>query len=503
MPRKRRNNKKKPQPQRQPRRKNRQQMNRRTTKSKSGIASYLGSLAGGALAGNAGATLGRAAGSVFSKITGLGDYDIKTNALTGGITSARFESEDVVITHREFLGMVISSPTPGAFDSKVFAINPGIAATFPWLRTLAQAFEEWEPEGIVFEYIPASGSAVGSTNTALGTVVIASQYDVLQQPFQSRVEMEQHEFAVSSVPFQGMVHPIECAPNQTVLPSLYVRTDSTSLEDAADLRFHDHANVTVATVGLQAAEVTLGELWVSYKIKFRKPRLPKNVSIVYKAQGIAFGPGRPFDDLPHDPGSGPLIPSWSSAAVEIFDSTTSRSGEIAFAVPGFYVVKWYGTIDAAGTWTAGYPNVGLGSASVPARSTLYDYFFPEGTSDVVGEQWSSNVDSRYCSRVIEIKTPGEHVNIGIAFSGSAHGAAWQITVYQVPPSYAETGYMATEPMRAILARSKARRPKPVSDRKTRSPEPARSVASLDCTRPTDPYFEESRGLRDGVMVPRR
>ncbi len=43
------------------------------------------------------------------------------------------KSSTVMISHREYLGDVISSATIGAYSGTSYYINPGNVSTFPWL----------------------------------------------------------------------------------------------------------------------------------------------------------------------------------------------------------------------------------------------------------------------------------------------------------------------------------------------------------------------------------
>jgi hypothetical protein len=132
-------------------------------------------------------------------------------------------------------------------------------------------FEEYEFMGLAFEFRSTCGTAVGSTNTALGTVIMATEYDALDPSFTSKQQMEAYEGAISTVPYGNTCHFVECAPRKNPLETMYVR--SGAIPTGADLHLYDQGNFQIATVGMQAANV-IGELWVTYHVKFRKPSLP-------------------------------------------------------------------------------------------------------------------------------------------------------------------------------------------------------------------------------------
>jgi len=176
----------------------------------------------------------------------------------------------VVVEHREYI-QDISSSIP--FIGENFPLNPGVKQTFPWLSQIAENFEEWVPEGILFEYKTTSSNTVVNTtnsNPGLGTVIIATQYNSLNADFGNKQQMENYENAVSVDPSRSVIHPIECARKQTPLDPLYVRTGAVGTQD---LRWYDLGKTTVATVGQQTNNFTIGELWITYRIRFLKPKL--------------------------------------------------------------------------------------------------------------------------------------------------------------------------------------------------------------------------------------
>lgn len=241
---------------------------KKRTRPKTTRLGLLGHIAGGFF-GPHGSDLGRAAGNAISRITGMGDYKVSENSVSKGNSVPTFMQggSGVRICHREFLQDVTGSV---AFTLQSYQINPGLSPTFPLLSQLAATFDEYDLRGLVFEYRPSSGTAVSSTSAALGVVIMATNYDSTDPLFVNKQQMESYEFSNSTVPFQGCIHPVECARNRNVLESLYVRTGNQT--SGTDLRFCDLGVFQLATVGMQSAYVT-GELWVSYDVYLRKPRL--------------------------------------------------------------------------------------------------------------------------------------------------------------------------------------------------------------------------------------
>lgn len=243
------------------------------------LTSALGGIAGTFLGGPAGAaagsSLGGLAGDLLGKITGLGDYKIQYNTLANN--SVKLLSGDAVpavqnthtgvrICHREYITDISSSI---AFSIQNYNINPGLSSTFPWLSAVAQNFQQYKLHGMIFTFVSTSADALNSTNTALGTVILGTNYNASSSNFSSKQQMENNEFTTSSKPSCNVMHMIECDPKQTLQEGkFYVRTGV--LPANQDIKTYDIGNFQIATVGSQAVAV-IGELHVSYDIELMKP----------------------------------------------------------------------------------------------------------------------------------------------------------------------------------------------------------------------------------------
>ncbi|QMW68660.1 capsid protein [Crucivirus-112] len=224
--------------------------------------------------------LGKSAGSALSNIFGLGSYEVKENVFmegrlpqvmnvpTGGGTVIRFQ---------EYLGDVITSATVGAFQNTSWIVNSANRDSFPFLAQIAANYEQYQFEGLVYEFRSTSADALNSTNTALGSVMMATQYDFQDTPFTSKAEMLNYEYSNSVKPSENCMHMIECAPSQSVLPILY--TLDGSVPAGADSRLYHLGRFQVATIGFQAPSVRIGEIHVTYQVRLLKPK-------IYSALGL-------------------------------------------------------------------------------------------------------------------------------------------------------------------------------------------------------------------------
>lgn len=88
--------------------------------------------------------------------------------------------------------------------------------------------------------------------------------------------MENHEFSESVKPSQSITHMIETKRSQSTLTRLYCRNQAP--ENDADIRLYDIGKFQIATQGMQnvlddTKNNSIGELWVTYQVKFYKPKI--------------------------------------------------------------------------------------------------------------------------------------------------------------------------------------------------------------------------------------
>lgn len=222
-------------------------------------------------------------GSMLGNITGMGRYSVKKNSLLERMTSSSVPfmhsaADGVRIRHREYIADVIVPASASTFNNTTYSINPGLDTSFPWLAAVAQNFEEYKFHGLIFEFVSTSANALNSTNTALGTVVMAAEYNAAQSAYINKQQMENSMWALSSKPSNNICAPIECDMKMNPISQLYVRTGA--VPSGKDIRLYDFCNLQIATVGMQGTgPFTIGELWVSYDIELYKPQLSSGLNL--------------------------------------------------------------------------------------------------------------------------------------------------------------------------------------------------------------------------------
>jgi hypothetical protein len=246
----------------------------------SSIGKFVGNIIHPSL-GNIGSNVG----SAIDKIFGSGDYTVRGNSIMSGQAPSFSSSENGIrVSHREYVSDMQSSTL---FSNISYQINPGNVKLFPWLSNVAKNFETYDLHGLVMYYKPLSGTAISSTNPAQGAVIFSTNYDVLNPSFVSKQEAEAYQFTTSTVPYNPMVHPVECKPSLTPLPRKYItdKEDYHLLASDDDPRLHYHGAFQAMTFGQQSNGANLGEMWISYDITLYTPKKPSesdtNIALFY------------------------------------------------------------------------------------------------------------------------------------------------------------------------------------------------------------------------------
>lgn len=326
-----------------------------------GFGRDVGTVIGGAIGGYAGvpqlAGLGGRIGAYASKITGYGAYNVSRNSLImqdpPEIMNSRYKEGAVIVRHREYLTDIISSQ-----DFTIQAsvdVNPGLLSSFPWLSQVANAFEEWEPSGMIFEFVTSSGSALTGTNPSLGEVMISSQYNSYAPAFTTKQQMLNQIFATSTVPSANSMHPLECKPSQNQVTRFYTRDGAA----VGDTRLYDLCRTTVATSGQLASGNNLGELWVTYEVCFYKPKLQIVEDLVAPVAHYNFGyPASPIS------GTTPLFGDTSATPSSVNPDPFGivwAANRLGFTVPALQGDKFTGVLVMSGLMAVGDSVFGISS----------------------------------------------------------------------------------------------------------------------------------------------
>lgn len=293
---------------------------------------------------NIGAGLGELGSEVYKFFTGRGSYEVLNNSLLAShgnpdmlpIVNKPNKPGAVIIRKSEYVCDIVSGAS-GSFSNRTFSINPGLIQTFQWLSQVAVNFDEYEFCGLYFEYRTMSVDALNSTNTALGQLVMAVNYNAADPPFSSKQQMENYEAAVSVKPSQSVRFFVECSKSLNVLTDLYVRGGEVPPDQ--DVRLYDLGLLNVAVNGMQASNVNIGELWVCYEVCLWKTRLYTSIGYAspwFRAESDSWTDISPFA------GFSGGVDAGSTLAVTVANNLITFP---LFPLPQTYSVylNWYGT----------------------------------------------------------------------------------------------------------------------------------------------------------------
>lgn len=292
-----------------------------------GVGSLLSLTPARALAPLASTVLGYAGeriGNTVGKYMGWGGYTVKKNTISEGTMPPYMHNSGKTVRHchREYLGDIITDAVAGAFKLQSFQVNAANAQSCPWFWRIAANFQKYRIHGAVFDFESASGDALTAGNTALGTVIMASNYNCADDNFQTRFDMENTQYTVSAKPSQSFTHIIECDPAMQTQNSLYTAINGIPSGNTSDNECN-WVNFQIATVGMQAASVNIGSLYFKFDIELLQP-VSTSANTAYLADWFGgtgnFAPGAPLGTVITNNPNNSLGGDWDSGQIYIFPS---------------------------------------------------------------------------------------------------------------------------------------------------------------------------------------
>jgi len=214
---------------------------------------------------------------------GQGEYTVSNSLVSGAQNAFQVptfapskDGASVIISHREYIRNLYAPSAAGDFVNEALSVNPGLEAVFPWLSQVAVNYEEYEMKQLMFTF-RSTVSDFNSGTGQCGQVIIASQYNVAQEPFSDKLTMMSYDGAQSSKTTEHQIHGVECDPSKlSGSPGKYIRWQPLSQDN--DIKEYDHAQFNIAIADIPSAFInqSIGELWVTYTVELRKPKLVVN-----------------------------------------------------------------------------------------------------------------------------------------------------------------------------------------------------------------------------------
>jgi hypothetical protein len=225
-------------------------------------------------------------GKMGRGLIGMGAYETEgsNEIINGGEAStanapAFLSSQDdlggIVINHCEYLTDIYGNGTTDPFDIYEWSINPGLERTFPWLSQVAQNFEEWEGLQLLFHFRSTISNDVSSSNGQVGSIIMATNYNASAPTFTDKGQMMQYAGANSGKVTMNLSHGVECDPRQSAIAGSGLYCRASPQKPGEDLKTYDIGVFSLAVSGTPTsfANQPIGELWVEYTFKMRKPKL--------------------------------------------------------------------------------------------------------------------------------------------------------------------------------------------------------------------------------------
>jgi len=237
------------------------------------------------------------------------------------------QSKDSIrVRHREFIGNVTGSVNFTV--ALTFAVNPGIASSFPWLSGIAQNWETYRFRSLRLCSYTRTGSNVP------GSILLAHDPDSSDDPPSSEQVMSTYESLVEDAPWKDMCLNVAKVGLKDIGPRKFIRT--AALAANQDIKLYDSGNLFVATV--DGTAVAWSKLWVEYDVELYTPQLPPAGFVasgtITNAGGVGCAAATPLGTSRTILGN--LISSATSAGLVSFQNlTVGGEYQVTFMAAGY------------------------------------------------------------------------------------------------------------------------------------------------------------------------
>jgi hypothetical protein len=183
------------------------------------------------------------------------------------------ETGRVSVSRREYV-MRVTAPASTEFQNTSFAINPGLSGVFAWLSQIAQNYDEYSLEHLIFHYKPVISKA--SQTGTMGSILLSCNYNAGAPKFASFREMAEYVGTLESRICDEAMFGIECDPSKHASQAVeYIRTGA--VPSGEDIKTYDLGTFQLATSDIDAVSfpegTLLGHLYVEYEVLLGKPKL--------------------------------------------------------------------------------------------------------------------------------------------------------------------------------------------------------------------------------------
>lgn len=205
----------------------------------------------------------------------------------------------VIIKHKEYITGINIVPVLNQSYYQVgrYRLNPASTATFPWLSTIAQAFETYRFRKLQFCYKPRCASTID------GAVIMAPDYDAADASPISERELAMNMDSVEDSCSKTIRLNCSNARMNAAYKQHYTASDSRFFSSAQDQKTLDCGSVVVSVISTETSAallVSFGKLWVEYEVELFIPQVvtiaPSGGAGMNKQAGLLAGSANIFTD---------------------------------------------------------------------------------------------------------------------------------------------------------------------------------------------------------------
>lgn len=160
--------------------------------------------------------------------------------------------------------------------ARSIAINPGLAASFPWLSIQAQGWEQYRFNRLKYCYYTRTGTGVP------GSIILAPDFDAADAAPANEQQASSYQGSIGEVPW---VPEFSCDLRPSSMHALgqrkFVRQGNLSANQ--DIKTYDAGAMHVCT--LDGTAVNWGKLWVEYDVEFFVAQTPASEPLSARVVG--------------------------------------------------------------------------------------------------------------------------------------------------------------------------------------------------------------------------
>jgi len=302
----------------------------------------------------------------------------------------------ITVRHREYITDVVHG-TPNIFEILEFEdVSPTNPQLFPWLSEIARRFETYKFEMCDFIYEPQTST------TSLGTVMMAVDYDALDEPPADKTDLMSYKGAVRS-PAWFACKCVSAKSDLQKQKNYYTGNSSTG---PGDLRLNSTGKFILAMQS-ESEAYTAGELYVEYIVRLETPQLQENG----QAQTIQF------------PGN-----NYSAAAEQFYPGTETYLGNPIAEVFALAPEVAGLSFQQAGLYLLTTTNVSPPLATGPNTNSIEnDFSVPTGSevtlvtvsiTEIVQQTVTQSNPQFISTYLVYVPNPNESIALNMSVSGT-------------------------------------------------------------------------------------